>query len=97
MAQLAHGNSWWLQVANRLRIRLREIVDASAQNLTTFVRKSVMPSDTTHPDGWLGYPRPKQDARAKLFRWAPSGFHIVVFVFFFFLDRLQLLEYLRNH
>lgn len=37
------------------RIRLRQIVDASAQSLIPFVRESVVPGSTVHTDGWLGY------------------------------------------
>jgi transposase-like protein len=37
------------------RIRLRQIVDASAQSLIPFVRESVVTGSTVHTDGWLGY------------------------------------------
>jgi transposase-like protein len=37
------------------RIRLRQIVDASAQSLIPFVRESVVAGSTVHTDGWLGY------------------------------------------
>ncbi len=37
------------------RIRLRQIVDASAQSLVPFVRESVVAGSTVHTDGWLGY------------------------------------------
>jgi transposase-like protein len=37
------------------RIRLRQIVDASAESLVPFVRDSVVPGSVVHTDGWLGY------------------------------------------
>lgn len=37
------------------RIRLRQIVDASAESLIPFVRESVVAGSTVHTDGWLGY------------------------------------------
>jgi transposase-like protein len=37
------------------RIRLRQIVDASAQSLIPFVRESVVAGSNVHTDGWLGY------------------------------------------
>jgi transposase-like protein len=37
------------------RIRLRQIVDASAGSLIPFVRESVEAGSTVHTDGWLGY------------------------------------------
>jgi transposase-like protein len=37
------------------RIRLRQIVDASAQSLIPFVRESVAAGSIVHTDGWLGY------------------------------------------
>ncbi len=37
------------------RIRLRQIVDASAESLVPFVRESVVSGSTVHTDGWLGY------------------------------------------
>jgi transposase-like protein len=37
------------------RIRLRQIVDASAASLMPFVRESVVVGSTVHTDGWLGY------------------------------------------
>ena len=37
------------------RIRLRQIVDASAESLIPFVRESVLTGSTVHTDGWLGY------------------------------------------
>jgi hypothetical protein len=37
------------------RIRLRQIVDASAQSLIPFVRESVVSGSNVHTDGWLGY------------------------------------------
>ena len=37
------------------RIRLRQIVDASAQSLIPFVRESVASGSIVHTDGWLGY------------------------------------------
>jgi transposase-like protein len=37
------------------RIRLRQIVDASARSLIPFVRESVVAGSTVHTDGWLGY------------------------------------------
>ena len=37
------------------RIRMRQIVDASADSLVPFVRDSVEPGSVIHTDGWLGY------------------------------------------
>jgi transposase-like protein len=37
------------------RIRMRQIVDASANSLIPFVQNSVMPGSTIQTDGWLGY------------------------------------------
>jgi ISXO2-like transposase domain len=37
------------------RIRMRQIVDASAQSLVPFVLDSVEPGSVIHTDGWLGY------------------------------------------
>ena len=37
------------------RIRLRQIVDASAESLIPFVRETVVTGSTVHTDGWLGY------------------------------------------
>jgi len=37
------------------RIRMRQIVDASAESLIPFVRDSVEPGSVVHTDGWLGY------------------------------------------
>jgi hypothetical protein len=37
------------------RIRMRQIVDASADSLTTFVLDSVALGSVVHTDGWLGY------------------------------------------
>jgi len=37
------------------RIRLRQIVDASAASLIPFVRDSVVAGSTVHTDGWQGY------------------------------------------
>jgi transposase-like protein len=37
------------------RIRMRRIIDASAENLTAFIKDSVQPGSTVHTDGWLGY------------------------------------------
>jgi transposase-like protein len=37
------------------RIRMRQIVDASAQSLVPFVQDSVEPGSVIHTDGWLGY------------------------------------------
>lgn len=37
------------------RIRLRQIVDASAESLIPFVQESVVTGSTVHTDGWLGY------------------------------------------
>jgi len=37
------------------RIRLRQIVDASAESLIPFVRESVVAGSTVHTDGWQGY------------------------------------------
>ena len=37
------------------RIRMRQIVDASAESLVPFVRDSVEPGSVIHTDGWLGY------------------------------------------
>jgi transposase-like protein len=37
------------------RIRMRQIVDASAASLVPFVQHSVEPASVIHTDGWLGY------------------------------------------
>jgi transposase-like protein len=37
------------------RIRMRQIVDASAESLVSFVRDSVELGGVLHADGWLGY------------------------------------------
>ena len=37
------------------RIRMRQIIDASAQSLMPFVRASVEPGSVVHTDGWAGY------------------------------------------
>jgi hypothetical protein len=37
------------------RIRMRQILDASAKSLVPFVRDSVAPGSVIHPDGGLGY------------------------------------------
>lgn len=37
------------------RIRMRRIVDASADSLMPFIEDSVMPGSVVHTDGWLGY------------------------------------------
>ena len=37
------------------RIRLRQIVDASAESLIPLARESVVAGSTVHTDGWLGY------------------------------------------
>ena len=37
------------------RIRMRQIIDASAQSLVPFVRESVAPGSVVHTDGWAGY------------------------------------------
>jgi transposase-like protein len=37
------------------RIRMRQIVDASAASLMPFVQDSVEPGSLIHTDGWLGY------------------------------------------
>lgn len=37
------------------RIRMRQIIDASADSLMPFVRESVEPGSVVHSDGWLGY------------------------------------------
>lgn len=37
------------------RIRMRQIVDASAESLMPFVQDSVEPGSIIHTDGWLGY------------------------------------------
>jgi transposase-like protein len=37
------------------RIRMRQIVDASAASLVPFLRDSVEPGSVIHTDGWLGY------------------------------------------
>jgi transposase-like protein len=37
------------------RIRLRQIIDASAESLIPFVRASVEPGSVVHTDGWKGY------------------------------------------
>jgi transposase-like protein len=37
------------------RIRMRQIIDASAASLVPFVEESVEPGSVIHTDGWLGY------------------------------------------
>ena len=37
------------------RIRMRQIIDASAESLIPFVQESVEPGSIIHTDGWLGY------------------------------------------
>jgi transposase-like protein len=37
------------------RIRLRQIPDASAENLHAFVSDSIQPGSVVHTDGWSGY------------------------------------------
>lgn len=37
------------------RIRMRQIIDASAESLIPFVRASVAPGSVVHTDGWAGY------------------------------------------
>lgn len=37
------------------RIRMRQIIDASAESLMPFVRASVEPGSVVHTDGWAGY------------------------------------------
>jgi transposase-like protein len=37
------------------RIRMRQIIDASAESLVPFVQDTVEPGSTIHTDGWLGY------------------------------------------
>jgi transposase-like protein len=37
------------------RIRMRQIIDASAKSLVPFVQDSVAPGSVIHTDGWLGY------------------------------------------
>ena len=37
------------------RIRMRRILDASADSLIPFIENSIEPGSTVHTDGWLGY------------------------------------------
>jgi transposase-like protein len=37
------------------RIRMRQIIDASAESLIPFIRHSTQPGSIIHTDGWLGY------------------------------------------
>ena len=37
------------------RIRMRQIVDASAESLMPFIQESVAPGSVIHTNGWLGY------------------------------------------
>ena len=37
------------------RIRMRQILDASAESLVPFVQDAVEPGSIIHTDGWLGY------------------------------------------
>src|SRR5215510_5158978 len=37
------------------RIRMRQIIDASAESLIPFVQDSVAPGSNIHTDGWKGY------------------------------------------
>lgn len=37
------------------RIRMRRVLDASAESLMPFVKEAIEPASTVHTDGWLGY------------------------------------------
>jgi transposase-like protein len=37
------------------RIRMRQVIDASAESLIPFIRESVQPGSVVHTDGWAGY------------------------------------------
>ncbi len=37
------------------RIRMRQIIDASAESLMPFLRASIAPGSVVHTDGWAGY------------------------------------------
>jgi len=37
------------------RVRMRQIVDASAESLLPFIQESVAPGSVIHTDGWVGY------------------------------------------
>jgi ISXO2 transposase-like protein len=37
------------------RVRMRQIIDASAASLMPFVRDTIKPGRLVHTDGWLGY------------------------------------------
>lgn len=37
------------------RIRMRQVIDASAESLIPFIRESVQAGSIVHTDGWLGY------------------------------------------
>ena len=37
------------------RIRMRQVIDASAESLMPFVRASIEPGSVVHTDGWTGY------------------------------------------
>jgi len=37
------------------RIRMRQVIDVSAESLMLFIRDSVQPGSVVHTDGWLGY------------------------------------------
>jgi transposase-like protein len=37
------------------RIRMRQVIDASAESLVPFVRATVEPGSVVHTDGWAGY------------------------------------------
>jgi transposase-like protein len=37
------------------RIRMRQVIDASAESLMPFIRDSVQPGSVVHTDGWSGY------------------------------------------
>jgi len=37
------------------RIRMRRILDASAESLMPLVKETIEPGSTVHTDGWLGY------------------------------------------
>jgi transposase-like protein len=39
------------------RIRMRRVLDASADSLQAFINEAVEPGSTVHTDGWLGYER----------------------------------------
>jgi len=54
------------------RIRMRQVIDASADSLIPFVQDSVEPGSIIHTDGWSGYFPLWSRGVARWFRWSLS-------------------------